>query len=64
MITFQNYGTCVVKMECSEEEISAVLAVSEQERKRLRKLDKVMETVAAYLLKEIKNFQAREQLAA
>ena len=63
MITFTNDGTCVSKMECSEEEISAVLAKSEQKQKRLRRLDKVMETAAAYRLKEIKNFQAREQLA-
>ena len=46
-----------------EEEISAVLAESEQERKRLRKLGKVMETVAAYRLKELQHFQAREYLA-
>ena len=63
MITFPNDDTYVIKMECSEEEISAVLAESEQEQKRLRKLDKVMVTAAAYRLKEIKNFQAREQLA-
>ena len=45
------------------EEISAVLAASEQERKRLWKLGKVMETVAAYRLKELEYFQAMEQLA-
>ena len=60
---FPNDGTCVVKMEYAEEEISAVLAESEQERKRLRKLGKVMEAVAAYRLKELQHFQAREQLA-
>ena len=53
----------VIKMECSEDEISAVLAESEQERKRLRKLGKVMETVAAYRLKELQHFQAMEKLA-
>ena len=53
----------VEKKEYSEEEISAVLAESEQERKRLRKLGKVMETVAAYRLKELQYFQAMEKLA-
>ena len=51
------------KMEYSEKEISAVLAKSEQERKRLRKLGKIMETVVAYHLREIKNLQAVEKLA-
>ena len=60
---FPNDGTCVIKMEYSEEEISAVLGASEQERKRLQKLGKVMETVAAYRLKKLQNFQAMEQLA-
>ena len=55
-------GSSVIKMEYSEEEISAVLGASEQERKRLRKLGKVMETVAAYRLKELQHFQAMEQL--
>ena len=54
MITFPNDGTCVIKMKGSEEKISAILAESEQEQKRLRKLDKVMETAAAYRLKETK----------
>ena len=56
-------GSSVIKMEYSEEEISAVLGASEQERKRLRELGKVMETVAAYHLKELQHFQAMEQLA-
>ena len=46
-MTFTTDGTCMVKMEHSGEEISAVLAESRQERKRLRKLGKVMETVYA-----------------
>ena len=62
-MTFPNDCTCVIKMEYSEEEISAVLTASEQERKRLQKLGKVIETVAAYRLRELKTFQAREQLA-
>ena len=62
MITFPDDGTCVIKMKYSKEEILVVLAESKQERKRLRKLGKVMETVAAYRLKELQHFQAREQL--
>ena len=62
-MTFPNDGTCMLKMEYSEEEISAVLAESEQEQKRLRKLGKLMETAAAYRLKKLQHFQAREQLA-
>ena len=52
-MTFTTNGNCVIKMAYSDEEILAVLAESEQERKRLRKLGKVMETVAAYRLKEL-----------
>ena len=43
--------------------MSAVLGASEQEQKRLQKQGKIMETVAAYRLKELQYFQAREQLA-
>ena len=57
------FPTGVVKMEYSEEEISVALGASEKERKRLQKQGKVMETVAAYRLKELQYFQAREQLA-
>ena len=62
-MTFPNDGTGVVKMEHSEDEISAVLAESEQARKHRQKLAKVTEIVAAYRLKELQHFQAREQLA-
>ena len=62
-LTFPNDGTGVVRMEYSVDEISAVLGASEQERKPLRKLSKVMETVAAHRLKELQHFQAMEQLA-
>ena len=62
-MTFPKDSTCVIKMKYSEEEISAVLAESEQERKRLRKLGKVMETVAAYRLQKMKHFQAMQKLA-
>ena len=62
-MTFTTDATCMVKMEYSDEEISAVLNESRQERKRLRKLGKVMETVAAYRLKELKHFRAVKKLA-
>ena len=54
------FPTGVVKMEHSEEEILAVLGASERERKRLQNQGKVIETVAAYRLKELQYFQARE----
>ena len=57
------FPTVVVKMEHSNVEISAVLGASEQKRKRLQKQGKAMEAVAAYRLKELQYFQAREQLA-
>ena len=50
-------------MEYFEDEISAILGESEQARRHRQKLAKVTETVAAYRLREMKNFQAREQLA-
>ena len=50
-------------MKYSEEEIFAVLGESEQARKHRQKLAKVTEIVAAYLLREVKKLQAREQLA-
>ena len=55
--------TGVVKMEYSEQEITVVLGESEQARKHRQKLAKVTETVAAYRLKELHYFQAREKLA-
>ena len=61
-MTFTTDGNCVIKMAYSDEEILAVLAESEQERKHLRKLSKIMETVAAYRLKELKHFQAMKKL--
>ena len=62
-MAFTTDGTCVVKMEYSDEEISAVTAESGRARKHLRKLGKVTETVAAYRLKEMKNLQVVEKLA-
>ena len=52
-MTFTTDGPCMVKMEYSDEETSAVLNEARQERKRLRKLGNVMKTVAAYRLKGI-----------
>ena len=57
------FPTGVVKMEYSEEEISAVLGESEQARKHRQKLARVTETVAAYRLREMKHLQAVEELA-
>ena len=62
-MTFPNDGTCVIKMEYSEEKISAVLVESRQSRKQMRKSGTVTETVAAYRLREMKNLQAVEKLA-
>ena len=62
-MTFTTDGTCMVKMKHSNEKISAVLNESRQERKRLRKLGKVMEIITAYRLEELKHFQAMEKLA-
>ena len=56
--------TGVVKRGYSKEEISAVLSESEQARNHRQKLANVTETVAAYRLREMKYFQAREQHAA
>ena len=53
----------VLKMRHSKEEILPVLSESEQARKHRQKLAKVTETVAPYRLREMKYFQAREQLA-
>ena len=54
--------TDVVEMGYSEDEIFAMLNESEQDRKRRQVLAKVTETVAAYRLREMKDFQAREKL--
>ena len=53
----------MVEKEYSYEGISAVLTESRQARKHLRKLGKVIETVAAYRLKEMKHLQVIEKLA-
>ena len=58
-MTFPNDSTCAIKMEHSEEEISAALVESRQSRRHMRKL---AETVAAYRLREVKNLQAVEKL--
>ena len=56
-MTFPNDGTYVIKKECSDEEILAVLVESRQARNYKRKLGKVTETVAAYRLKNKKTFK-------
>ena len=62
-MTFPNDDTCVIKKEYSDEEISAVLVESRQALKHMRKSGKIIETVAAYRLREMKNLQAVEKLA-
>ena len=62
-MTFTSDGTCVLKKQYSDEEISAVLAESRQARKHLRKLGQVTETVAAYRLKAMRHLQTVEKLA-
>ena len=62
-MTFSNDGTCVVENKYSEEEISAVLTEAREARKHLRKLGRVIKTVAAHRLKELTYLQAIEKLA-
>ena len=62
-MTFSNDGSCVVEKQYSEDKISAILAKSREARKRLRKLGRVMKTVATHRLKELKHLQAVEKLA-
>ena len=56
-MTFPNDGTCVVENQYSDEEISAVLAESRETRKYLQKLGRVMKTVAANRLKQLKHLK-------
>ena len=62
-MTFSNDGTSVVEKQHSEDEISAMHAESREARKHLRKLGRVMKTVAAHRLKELTHPQAVEKLA-
>ena len=61
-MTFSSDNSMVVKMEYSEDEISAVLAESREARKHLRKLGRVMMTVAAHRQKEVRHLQVVEKL--
>ena len=54
-MTFSNDGRRMVENKYSEEEISAVLAESREVRKHLRKLGRVMKTVTAHRLKELRH---------
>ena len=63
-MTFSSDSSMMVKIEYSEEKISAVLAKSREARKHLRKLGRVMKTVAAHRLKELKHLQAVDKLAS
>ena len=62
-MTFSNDGRCMVENKYLEEDISAVLAESREARKYLRKLGRVMKTLTAHHLKELRHLQAVEKLA-
>ena len=62
-MTLSNDGRCMAENKYLEEEISAVLAESREARNHLRKLGRVMKTVAAHRLKELIHIQALEKLA-
>ena len=62
-MTFSTDSSMAVKMKYSEGEISAMHAESREARKHLRKLGRVMKTVAAHRLKELRHLQAVEKLA-
>ena len=53
----------VVEKECSEDQVSAMIAESKEARKHLRKLVKVMKTVATHRLKELRDLEVVEKLA-
>ena len=55
--------TDVMKKGYAEDEIFAVLVESEQDRKRRRVRAKVIETVAAHCLQQMKDLLALEKLA-
>ena len=61
-MAFTTDGTCVVKKQYLDDEISAVHAESRQARNQLRELGKVTDTVTAYHLKEMRHLQAGEKL--
>ena len=54
---------CGGNRKYSEDKIDSMVHESSEECKRLRKLGRVMKTVAAHPLKELKHLQAREKLA-
>ena len=62
-MTFSNDGSCVVKKKYSEDEMSEVLVESRKARKHLRKVGRVMKTVATHRLKELTHLQAVKKLA-
>ena len=62
-MTFSNDGSCVVENNYSEDKIVEMIVQSRETRKHLRKLGRVMKTVAAHRLKELTHLQAVEKLA-
>ena len=62
-MTFSTDDSCVIENKYSEDDISAMIVQSKEARKYLRKLGRVMKTVATNRLKELKHPQAVEKLA-
>ena len=62
-MTLSTDGSCVVENKYSEDEISPMIAESREARKHLRKLGKVMKTVATHCLKQLTHLHAVEKLA-
>ena len=56
-------SSMVVKVKYSEDAISAMITESREARKHLKKLGRVMKTVATHRLKELRHLQAVEKLA-
>ena len=52
----------MVKMKCTEDEVSAMIAESREACKRLRKLGMIRKTVATHRLKELRHLRAVEKL--
>ena len=59
-MTFSTGSSCVVKMKYSEDGMSAMIAESREACKHLRKLGKIMKTVATHRLEELRHLRAVE----
>ena len=61
-MTFSTDSSMVVKVKYSEDEISVIITESREGRNHLRKLGRVMKTVATHRLKELRHLHAVEKL--